>query len=110
MPPVHHARHFGGEEREERLGLGEPIAGRCVRPDRVDATRQARDIPPEYAVLAQRNAVPHVAVDPVHVATGTRLALATRERELLEVPDGAADRGRARIQDLTQLGGGTATG
>jgi len=109
-PALQHGRHLVLQELEEVLRIGEPVAGRRVRAEQLDALPGGDRPLGQHLVPADGNLIPEVVEQQVHVTPAAGLALAADHPQLGQVTDGTGDGCRAGAQQPGQLGGGQPAG
>jgi hypothetical protein len=108
VPVAQDPVELGPVEGEEAAGLLQPVAGRGVRPDGLDALFQVLLPANDHGLAAVGHLVPGLAGDLIVVAPLPRLTLASHQAQLHQVADRAGDRGRAHPQGPGEVGGGGA--
>src|ERR1035441_4024754 len=104
-PAGQQAGQLGGDEFEIAHRLGHPEAGRSAGAERLDAFPQHPSPPQEHPVPDSQDLVPDVTGHPVAEPAGPWLALAADQPDLEQVPHAARHRGRAGMQELSELRG-----
>ena len=105
VPPVVEVRDLFQRERQEVLHLRQPLAGRRVRAQRVDAFLGRVAPHDQEPVALEERGVPKVVVEPVVVTALPRLADLRHEPHLLQVPHGTGNSRGAHRQLRRQIGG-----